>query len=389
MLTPANLLVITALASLICLAVLGSLARSGVPGIREVVLANVATVTSLLLLGLQAGGGPTWLSVAVANFLYSLGACLYFAGVCRFVGRAVPARALAAGLALVMFAIVFFLYVHPSTNLRIVAASGLHAVLNGALAVVIVRALALARSRYSYYFTLGVTLVASLGHAMRAAVYAWGIDSTSALLQSTVWNVVFLTIGVVVMPSLTLGLIMMIHDRMLDEREREANTDFLTGLLTRKAWWREAERLHAQMARSGRELALLTVDLDRFKQVNDVYGHAAGDAVLQHFALLAGNLLRAGDVIGRMGGEEFSIALPDTPLPQAHLVAQRLMGALRETPAYFDGHRLDCTFSAGLAQCRKGETLAQLSRRADQALYAAKAAGRNQLVAAELASVAA
>lgn len=387
MLTPASLLVITALASAICLAVLGSLARSGVSGIRHVVMANVCTITSLILMvGQQASGVPQWLSVVAANFLFSLGACLYFAGVCRFLGRPVPVWALAGGMAVMMTVIVLFLYVQPSTDVRIVGASGLHGVLYTALALIIARAVPRARSRYSYLFTLGVAVVAAVGHAIRATVYAMGMDSTAALLQSTAWNVAFLTLGVMVMPSLTLGMIMMIHDRMLDEREREANTDFLTGLLSRKAWWREAGRLHAQMARSGRDLALLTLDLDRFKQINDEYGHPAGDAVLQHFALLAGNLLRAGDVIGRMGGEEFSIALPDTPLPQAHQVAQRLMHALRETPAYYEGVRLDCTFSAGLAQCRKGETLEAVTRRADQALYAAKTGGRDRLVMAESAA---
>jgi len=384
MLTPASLLVITALATAICLAVLGSLARSGVPGIRQVVLANVCTIVALALMaGQRASGVPQWLSIVVANFLFSLGACLAFAGVCRFLGRTVPVWALSAGMAVMMAVIVLFLYVWPSTDVRIVGASGLHGLLHASLSVLVVRAMARARSRYSYLFTLCVAVVAAAGHLVRASVYAIGLDSTTTLLQSTAWNVAFLTLGVLVMPSLTLGMIMMIHDRMLDEREREANTDFLTGLLSRKAWWREAGRLHAQMARSGRDLALLTVDLDRFKQINDEYGHPAGDAVLQHFALLAANLLRAGDVIGRMGGEEFSIALPDTPLPQAHQVAQRLMHALRETPAYYEGARLDCTFSAGLAQCRKGETLEAVTRRADQALYAAKTGGRNRLVMAE------
>lgn len=386
MLAPVNLLVITALATAICLAVLGSLARSGVPGIRQAVWANVLVIASLFSFTLQATGGPAWISILLSNLLISAGYCLYYVGVCRFLGQDAPARRLAVGVALLMAAIALFYYAWPSTNIRIVAASVLHMLISLGLGRAIWRALPTVRSRYSYMFTFGIAALATLGYAARIAVYSIGLESARTLLQPTWWNVAFLTLGVMVMPSLTLGLIMMIHDRMLGDREREANTDFLTGLLTRKAWWREALRLHAQTSGGERPLTLLTVDIDHFKQINDLHGHAAGDAVLQHFARVVGGLLRAGDVVGRLGGEEFSVVLPDTPLPQGRHVAQRLMQALRETPCFYEGRTLSCTVSGGLAQCGLDETLESASLRADQALYAAKAAGRNCLVTAPPAS---
>lgn len=382
MLAPVNLLVIMALATAICLAVLGSLARSGVPGIREAVWANVLVIGSLFSFTLQASGGPAWISILLSNLLISAGYCLYYAGVCRFLGQDAPARLLAMGVALLMAAIALFWYVWPSTNIRIIAASLLHMLISLGLAAAIWRALPTVRSRYSYLFTFGIAVLATLGYALRIAVYATGVEDARALLQPTWWNVAFLTLGVMVMPSLTLGLIMMIHDRMLGDREREANTDFLTGLLTRKAWWREVLRLHARAGRDERPLTLLTVDIDYFKQINDAHGHAAGDAVLQHFARVVGGVLRAGDVAGRVGGEEFSVALPDTSLTQARQVAQRLMQALRETPCFYEGRMLTCTVSGGLAQCGMEESLESASRRADQALYAAKAGGRDCLVTA-------
>ncbi|KAG0924645.1 hypothetical protein G6F31_019044 [Rhizopus arrhizus] len=130
-------------------------------------------------------------------------------------------------------------------------------------------------------------------------------------MEPSVWNIAYLTLGVLVMPCLTLGTIMIIHDRMLADREHEANTDFLTGLMSRKAWWMQAERYCAQALRTRRPLTLLLLYIDHFKGINDTHGHAAGDAVLRHFGLLAGATLRTGDHVGRVGGEEFSVLVPD------------------------------------------------------------------------------
>ena len=128
-----------------------------------------------------------------------------------------------------------------------------------------------------------------------------GVAHTWALLEATTWNVVFLTLGLLTLPCLMLGTIMIIHDRMLAEREQEANTDFLTGLLSRKAWWLQAERYCAQALRTRRPLTLLLLDIDHFKRINDLHGHAVGDAVLRHFGLLAIATLRSSDHAGRVG----------------------------------------------------------------------------------------
>ncbi|SAI71138.1 membrane protein [Bordetella ansorpii] len=380
MLAPVNLLVLTALSSLICLAVLGSLARSGMPGIREAVWANVLTICSLAIFAQQASGSVRWLTILLPNLLISAGYSIYYYGICRFLGQRAPVRLLAVGVAVLMGVLWLYLYVWPSTDVRIVAASLLHSFISGGIALAIWRALPAVRSRYSYLFTLAITLTAAIGYLVRAAVYMLGMESVDTLMSPAGWNVAFLTLGVLLSPSVTLGVIMMIHDRMLGDREREASTDFLTGLLTRKAWWRETSRLHAQAQRGERVLTLLALDIDYFKQINDLHGHAAGDAVLQHFARVVGGAMRAGDVVGRLGGEEFSVALPDTPLLQAQHMAQRLMQAVRETPCFYEGRTLMCTVSGGLAQCEPGEPLESASVRADQALYAAKAAGRNCLV---------
>lgn len=378
MLAPVTLLVISTLSSLVTQGVLGSLLRSGIAGIRELMWANVLVLCSLLLFTLQANPAmPPWLAIQAPNVLISSGVVLFCAGVFRFMQQRPPWRLLLLGLALSIGANIWFHYVDPSVNARVVTASGLHALLWGGSAWTIYRNMPLRRSRYSYWFAGVTATVAALGHALRTAVYGLQIEQTQGLLQSSVWNVAFLAIGVLVMPSMTLGMIMMIHDRML--AEREANQDFLTGLLSRKAWWREGERLCARALRTGRPLTLLALDIDRFKQVNDQHGHAAGDVVLRHFGSLATALLRSGDVIGRLGGEEFVALLPDTDGDTGVSVAERLLASVRATPCSHGGKALTYTFSGGVAQYRAGDTLPVLVERADAALYAAKQAGRDRI----------
>jgi len=184
---------------------------------------------------------------------------------------------------------------------------------------------------------------------------------------------------VLVMPCLTLGTIMIIHDRMLADREQEANTDFLTGLMSRKAWWMQAERYCAQALRTRRPLTLLLLDIDHFKGINDTHGHAAGDAVLRHFGLLATATLRTGDHVGRVGGEEFGVLFPDMRSDAVMEVAARLLDSVRRTPCSHGGSTISYTFSAGVAEWMPGENLQVFFERADRKLYAAKSGGRNRI----------
>ncbi len=165
---------------------------------------------------------------------------------------------------------------------------------------------------------------------------------------------------------------------------RLAMIDPLTGLHNRRYGLRQLALIDAQAAQSGREFALLVIDIDRFKQVNDRWGHAAGDAVLTEVAeRLKGNL-RAGDLIARIGGEEFLAVLPEISLNAAHARAERLRRALSDAPVRLPGGGfVAVTLSIGLAmgggRRQPSDPSDQLFARADRALLAAKAEGRNQV----------
>ncbi|OZI74735.1 GGDEF domain-containing protein [Bordetella genomosp. 12] len=371
------MLLMTALASLIGLCVLGSLWRSGMPGIREAMSGHVTTILAMLLMA-QQGWAPPWLGVLLANLLYALGGGLFVFGVRRFLGQGISWPLMSWALCAFVAAMVVYTYVTPDVGARIVLASLIYTVLLMLLAWSLWRARGV-RFAYGHVFMLALAWTGIVGHATRLVIYALGLDAVPSLLTPTRLNIVFLSLGVVVMPSLTLGLIMMIHDRMLLEREREANTDFLTGVLSRKAWSKTALQMGERARAEGRPMALLLLDIDHFKQVNDTMGHAAGDAVLRHFAVVAGSMLRPGDALGRLGGEEFMAAMPDLSVQEAQALAARMLALLNTMPCQYGDRQLRYTFSGGVASWDGAESLALAMERADRALYRAKAGGRSRV----------
>lgn len=129
------------------------------------------------------------------------------------------------------------------------------------------------------------------------------------------------------------------------------------------------------------------IDADRFKSVNDRFGHRGGDDVLSALASSIRATLRGGDVIGRIGGEEFVVLAPDTGLPEALVLAERIRATVEGSPLLIEGHLLQLTVSIGAAVSHPGERdVPALLQRADAALYEAKHAGRNQVVAAGAAA---
>jgi diguanylate cyclase (GGDEF)-like protein len=165
-----------------------------------------------------------------------------------------------------------------------------------------------------------------------------------------------------------------------DRAEEIAMRDVLTGAYNRRHLLDVLRREISRAQRVGAPLAVCLMDIDHFKRVNDNWGHAAGDAVLRHFATLASTGLRAVDVFGRFGGEEFLLILPDTDAHGAAAVAERIRVAVEQGafPGVPAGHQL--TVTIGVAGRSREETGDALLARADLALYRGKDAGRNRVV---------
>jgi diguanylate cyclase (GGDEF)-like protein len=183
--------------------------------------------------------------------------------------------------------------------------------------------------------------------------------------------------------------ILELQQQLVTAREQlrmQATHDSLTGLSNRVAI---LEALDREVVRSNREkhpMALIMADLDHFKEVNDTYGHQAGDAVLQEMARRMLTSFRAYDVVGRYGGEEFLVVVPSSELATAVELAERLRQNIAAQPVNFGGTMIPVTVSLGVvASGIDGNESAQLLRHADQALYAAKGAGRNRVECADSA----
>ena len=159
---------------------------------------------------------------------------------------------------------------------------------------------------------------------------------------------------------------------------QSARIDALTGLPLRYGLEEEFKRYRAQANRHGEGLIVVLLDVDHFKRINDVHGHASGDLALQHVATVLRSHCRAGEPLFRFGGEEFLTLLHAEDKAGAEQAAERLLQALRATPLRLpDGHALSLRASAGLAEAGNDESMADVLGRADHALYAAKAAGRD------------
>jgi diguanylate cyclase (GGDEF)-like protein len=165
-----------------------------------------------------------------------------------------------------------------------------------------------------------------------------------------------------------------------EEFERLATTDDLTGVFNRRHFLTLAERAFADGLKDGRPVALLILDIDLFKSINDCFGHGVGDAVIRHVAGVCRDAQRKGDILARIGGEEFTLLLPNTDLAGAATFAEEVRSGLGASPVAVEGHCLRVTVSIGVAAADTATvTLGDLMRRADQALYGAKRSGRDQV----------
>lgn len=182
------------------------------------------------------------------------------------------------------------------------------------------------------------------------------------------------------------GVVLVFHD-ITELKAKEARlielatTDTLTGVANRRCFMEGLQHQYDCMQRDGNHCAVLMADLDFFKRINDVYGHAAGDIVLQHFSKLVQKNLRKIDLIGRIGGEEFAILMPGKTAEQAIPAAQRILEAVANNVVTTDQGLIQVTVSIGVSEMIPIDTNIDIAlKRADHALYAAKQAGRNRVM---------
>lgn len=195
------------------------------------------------------------------------------------------------------------------------------------------------------------------------------------LFTSSPFNTALNTTQSVLVLLILFGFVFLASERVRDEFEKLATKDSLTGAMMRRAWDMQAQAEVDRSRRHARPLSLIAMDLDHFKQINDSMGHAAGDQALVDFVNRVAGLLRKQDLLGRIGGEEFVLLLPETAMDEALVVAERIRSVTEresKSPHY--------TVSIGVADLQLQEgTVASILSRADAAMYRAKSWGRNRV----------
>lgn len=208
------------------------------------------------------------------------------------------------------------------------------------------------------------------------------LTNTKTVLDSNVVNLVTIGSAFLFDYLRNAGFIMMICQRLYHDIHQLATLDFLTNTLNRRAMQHCLDQEIAKFNRSKTTFSLIMLDVDRFKLINDTYGHDRGDLVLQHLTTLLKQNLRSEDILSRWGGEEFLILLPNTDIQESFLMANQLRTTVEENPA---NNRIYYTISSGVGTFNQdyiGE-LDSLLIAIDQALYQAKENGRNQVVIAK------
>jgi diguanylate cyclase (GGDEF)-like protein len=375
-------LLFTAMVSLVNTAAMSLLAaRDRSRYLRDWATSFALIVIGLAIIGLR-GVVPPLLSIFVGNALAALGAAGIFVGLCRIMQRPVPWGLLAAIIAVSLAAIAWLSVgvADPAAHLgqRVMVFSGLIALLSAPCVWLIVSHARREGTVLSVMALVAELLLVGLS-LLRVAVNAaapvqGGLESdhTREVLFVMAFGLTHLLQGY--------GLISLHVSQLLRRVAAQANTDSLTGLPNRRAFEDAWRRMVQRAERNAVPLALMVMDIDHFKRVNDTHGHAAGDEALRVLGWALKNHLRPGDLCARLGGEEFVFAMPGATPEVARARAEELLRMPLMYGQNGSGEPLAVTLSVGLTDWRASDTAPHATiARADAALYEAKRDGRHRV----------
>ena len=339
------------------------------------ILFGLATCSQIL-----AFPNGTYPNAVVSGLLYTSAVVAAAEGILRRAERQLGIKADLAIIAVVTTLICYYAYVTPLLLARVYIQNFGYGAIFFAAAI---RLIPTSGTRPVDRALFWILLVFSLQFFPRTVLTIGAVApaDAKAFAASSFWQVLQLSLAVFG-AALAFAILGATIADILDDMRRERDSDSLTGLLNRRGF-EDRARPHFVQAKSS--LALVLCDLDHFKSINDAYGHSTGDEVLKAFGAILRDELRAGDLAGRLGGEEFAVLLPGASITEAAGFAERVRSALVR-------RRFDCipasrriTASFGVEEWHRGNQFKDLYERADQRLYLAKSGGRNRVVTTDLA----
>ncbi|MBB5204906.1 diguanylate cyclase (GGDEF)-like protein [Inhella inkyongensis] len=333
-----------------------------------------------LLLFAQRGQWPDWLTVPVANLLLMGNLLFTLTGYGLLFGERLPLRGLLSVVALYALATVWLTWGVDDFPARILSFN----LTLAALSLIAAQVLRLQRGSWPLallILPMGAHILQALLGLARVVLVLLGHDTGLSLPQVTQPHALLIMLTSLVALSLGFGFVTLHAGRLQRELNDQATTDPLTGLSNRRGFERALAREWRRRQRLGTPMAVLMLDIDHFKQINDSQGHAGGDQALIRMGEVLRSEFRPYDLIGRLGGEEFCVVLPGALREEALTAAERLRQSDWTYAQDPQGKALRYSLSIGVALADARDTDAEaLLQRADTALYQAKLGGRDQVV---------
>ncbi|HTS40638.1 MAG TPA: GGDEF domain-containing protein [Xanthobacteraceae bacterium] len=343
--------------------------------------AHLLRSASIVLFGMY-GTVSEAISIDLANAILFTAFAVTYTGARLFDGRKIQPTALVAG-AVAWILVSRTPFVSDSMDVRVLVSSGIITCYTWATAYEFWRGRAEPLvSRWPAIFMLFAHGSLFLLRTPLIAVLPW---TPSDHVYNSVWLTVLSFEALLFTISIAFILLAMAKERTELRHRTAAMVDPLTGIANRRSFLQEAADIAKRHASDPRPTAVLVIDLDHFKSINDRFGHALGDRVLEIFSETARQSTRSTDLIGRLGGEEFAAVLYDTPRDKAVAIAERIREGFSQSALEVESRPVCATVSIGLVHCQEAVLdIPQLLAQADQALYYAKERGRNRVEVASL-----
>ncbi|MEO7031011.1 MAG: GGDEF domain-containing protein [Herbaspirillum sp.] len=370
---PRSFILVSGLLGVLCIIVLLVLRRTfptTILGLNEWIRACSLTVIAAFLFALPTLL-PVFFSSFVANVFVISGIMMMYVSVARFAGRTINHRILLWPLLFILVLLAWFTLVDSNYRNRVILVTAVNFSLFFAGAAVLLR---IPKSNLAERFTGGIFLLTGVISLIRFIAAISGHDSRTGYAENSVLQGAYMMTFSISLVALTIGYILMATNRIHSKLEYLASHDTLSGAYSRGAFFKLLEQGLQHSRQYQQPLALLMIDLDDFKAINDRLGHLTGDQVLVNFADRVRTILRTSDFFGRYGGEEFAVLLPNTNNHEARAVAERICSDAARSfePRY--------TVSIGVTASTNGaESISTILSMADQALYVAKEHGKNQV----------
>ena len=380
-LDPRTFIVSSTLAASMMMIIFFVQARSYPKSIKGFKTWGIALLTITLAAAMLAARGfiPDFISVVLGNGLLALGISLMVVAISIFNGQPALWKLLCACVLFVVIGMIYSFVTGQSQQIRTALGSGSNAVLLGTAAWTIFEGRSEGRFKLGVYFTSACAGITALTCFARFITVLLGGEEHGGLLDGSLMQRIYLLSYSVNVLLISVGFSIMGHEKLVENYQALASHDGLTGLYNRRSFIEIAEQEVQRTERYHRSISLVLIDIDNFKTINDTCGHQAGDAVIQDIADVMRHNFREIDLCGRYGGEEFIALLPETPMAEAEIIAERVRSAIDQSVVKTEGGEITCSASFGIAQAQAGMQLEQLIGQADKALYQAKEGGKNRI----------